>query len=79
MFWPELSQFSPSGNEFIGVLFALVATGVASLGSMVATHNQRMPVVQLNGFAMMYGAVFVAVYTALSGSRFAFDWPQPGQ
>jgi drug/metabolite transporter (DMT)-like permease len=74
VFWPELSRFSPSGNELFGVLFALVATAVASLGSMVATHNQRMPVVQVNGFAMMYGAVFVAVYAALSGDRFAFDW-----
>ena len=74
VFWPELSQFSPSGSELFGVLFALIATAVASLGSMVATRNQRMPVVQVNGFAMMYGAVFVAIYAALSGNHFAFDW-----
>src|SRR5882672_7708780 len=34
VFWPELSRFSPSGKELSGVLFALVATSVASLGSM---------------------------------------------
>jgi drug/metabolite transporter (DMT)-like permease len=77
VFWTELSQFSPSGNELSGVLFALVATAVAFLGSMVATHNQRLPVVQVNGFAMVYGAVFVAFYAALSGNRFAFDWSVP--
>jgi drug/metabolite transporter (DMT)-like permease len=74
VFWPELTRLSPSGNELFGVLFALVATAVASLGSMVATYNQRMPVVPVNAFAMMYGAIFVAVYAALSGNRFAFDW-----
>jgi drug/metabolite transporter (DMT)-like permease len=77
VFWPELSLFTPSGKEPLGVFFALVATAVASLGSMVATQNQRMPVVPVNGFAMMYGAVFVAVYAALSGDRFAFDWSFP--
>jgi drug/metabolite transporter (DMT)-like permease len=44
---------------------------------MVATHNQRLPVVQVNGFAMMYGASFVALYAAISGDRFAFDWSLP--
>ena len=74
VFWPELSRFSPSGKEPLGVVFALAATLVASLGTMLATHNQRMPVVPVNGFAMMYGAMFVAIYTALAGNRFAFDW-----
>ena len=77
VFWPELSHFSQSGNELIGLLFALVAALVSSLGSMVATHNQRMPVVQVNGFAMMYGAAFVALYAAWSGNRFAFEWSFP--
>jgi drug/metabolite transporter (DMT)-like permease len=74
VFWPELSRFSPSGHELRGVFFALAATTVAFLGSMVATQNQRMPVVPVNGFAMMYGAIFVAVYAALAGNRFTFDW-----
>jgi drug/metabolite transporter (DMT)-like permease len=77
VFWPELSGFALGRSELIGVIFAAVATAVASLGSMVATHNQRMPVVQVNGFAMMYGALFVAVYAALSGNRFTFDWTFP--
>ena len=77
VFWPELSRFAPARNELIGVLFAAVAMTIASLGSMVATHNQRMPVVQVNGFAMMYGAGFVALYAAFSGDRFAFDWSFP--
>lgn len=77
VFWPELSRFAGARNELIGAVLALVAVTIASLGTMVATHNQRLPVVQVNGFAMMYGASFVALYAAISGDRFAFDWSLP--
>ncbi len=77
VFWPELSRFAPARNELTGVLLAAVAMTVSSLGSMVATHNQRMPVLQVNGFAMMYGAAFVTLYAAVSGDSFAFDWSFP--
>ncbi len=77
VFWPELSRFSLARSELTGALFAAVAMTIASLGSMVATHNQRMPVLQVNGFAMMYGAIFVALYAAFAGDRFAFDWSLP--
>ena len=77
VFWPELSRFAGVRSELIGALLALVAVSIASLGTMVATHNQRLPVVQVNGFAMMYGASFVALYAAISGDRFAFDWSFP--
>ena len=77
VFWPELSRFAPARNELTGVLLAAMAMTVSSLGSMVATHNQRMPVLQVNGFAMMYGAAFVTLYAALSGDSFAFDWSFP--
>jgi drug/metabolite transporter (DMT)-like permease len=74
VFWQELSRFAGVRSELIGAVLALVAVTIASLGTMVATHNQRLPVVQVNGFAMMYGASFVALYAAISGDRFAFDW-----
>ena len=77
VFWPELSRFALARSELIGALFALAAMTIASLGTMVATHNQRMPVVQVNSFAMMYGAGFVAFYAAFAGDRFAFDWSFP--
>ncbi|HYK78908.1 MAG TPA: DMT family transporter [Micropepsaceae bacterium] len=77
VFWPELSRFAGARSELIGAVLALVAVTIASLGTMVATHNQRLPVVQVNGFAMMYGASFVALYAAISGDRFSFDWSLP--
>jgi drug/metabolite transporter (DMT)-like permease len=77
VFWPELSRFTAARNELTGALLALAAMTVASLGTMVATRNQRLPVLQVNGFAMMYGAIFVALYAAFAGDRFAFDWSFP--
>jgi drug/metabolite transporter (DMT)-like permease len=75
VFWPELSHFSVSPERRLGVAFALVATAVASLGNMTATRNHRfqLPVIQANAWAMMYGAIFVAIYAVLAGQQFVFD------
>ena len=77
VFWPEVARFS--SNELPGLIYALGATIMASLGSMVAMRNQRacMPVVQVNGWGMLYGAISVALYAWLNGDRLAFDWSYP--
>ena len=79
VFWPEVARFSASGDELLGLIYALGATIIASLGSMVATRNHRagMPVVQVNGWGMLYGAISVALYAALNGDRLVFDWSYP--
>jgi drug/metabolite transporter (DMT)-like permease len=79
VFWPELSSFSPSPGRHTGVLLALLSPVVASLGNMAATRNHRskLPVIQANAWAMMYGAAFVAIYAGLGGQRFVFDWSLP--
>ena len=79
VFWPELSSFSPSPGRRTGVLLALLSPVVASLGNMTATRNHRskLPVIQANAWAMMYGAAFVAIYAGLGGQRFVFDWSLP--
>jgi drug/metabolite transporter (DMT)-like permease len=75
VFWPELVNFSVSPGRRTGVILALIATVFASLGNMAATRSHRieLPVVQGNAWAMLYGALFVAVYAALDGERFVFD------
>ncbi len=75
VFWPELAHFSTSPARRLGVLFALLGTAAASLGNMTATrnHNYRLPVIQANAWAMMYGAIFVAAYAMMDGQHFAFD------
>jgi drug/metabolite transporter (DMT)-like permease len=46
---------------------------------MVATRNHRrqLPVMQVNAWSMLYGAVFVIVIALASGEPLAFDasWP----
>jgi drug/metabolite transporter (DMT)-like permease len=79
VFWPEVAGFSASGNELSGLVYALGGTIIASLGNMVAMRNHRagMPVVQVNAWGMLYGAIAVALYAALDGDRVVFDWSYP--
>jgi drug/metabolite transporter (DMT)-like permease len=76
VFWPEVAQFSATGNGLRGLAFGLFATIVASFGSIAATRNHRagMQVVPMSAWAMMYGAIFVAIYVGLTGERFIFEF-----
>ena len=79
VFWPEMLRFSNSGDQYHGVALALAATAVASLGNMVATriHQRQLPVLQINAWSMLYGALFVAVIALVGGQTFAFDFSWP--
>lgn len=76
LFWPDLRGFSPANGRSLGLLLAAAATASASLGMMVATRNQRqrLPIVQVNGWSMLYGALLMAVYVLLTGQKLAFEW-----
>jgi drug/metabolite transporter (DMT)-like permease len=76
VFSPEMMQFTASSGAITGAIFALAATAFATLGTVAATRNHRngLPVVQVNAWAMLYGALFVALYALVSGQDFAFDW-----
>jgi drug/metabolite transporter (DMT)-like permease len=79
VFWPEMLRFSNSGDQYLGVALAVGATAVASLGNMVATriHQRQLPVLQINAWSMLYGALFVAVIALVGGQTFAFDFSWP--
>ena len=79
VFWSEIANFSTSVQQARGLLFALVGTVAASLGNMTALRNQKhhIPIVPLIGWAMVYGTIFIAIYAALSGDAFAFEWSFP--
>ena len=63
----------------MGLVLALAATLVASLGNMVASRNHRhgLPVLQVNAWSMLYGALFVVGVALASGAPLSFDlsWP----
>jgi len=75
IFGRELLTVSGGGNELRGLLCALGATLVASLGNLVATRNYRrgMPVLQLNAWSMFYGALFVLGIAVASRQPLLFE------
>lgn len=76
LFFPDLRALSAGGATMAGMAWAFGATISASLGNMAATRNQRqqLPVLQVNGWSMLYGALFTCLIAAGTGQRFTFDW-----
>lgn len=75
LFWPDLSQFSVAGTALQGLIMALIATLIASLGNMAATRNQRagLPVFAQNAWAMLYGSIMVLAYALVVGDKLSFE------
>lgn len=72
---PEVGNGAGRGNAVVGVVFAVVSTLSASLGNMVSARNQRrgLPVIQVNTYGMLYGALFVTLYALIAGRPFVWD------
>lgn len=79
IFGRELLAVSSAGTELRGLLIALAATLIASLGNLVATRNYRrgLPILQLNAWSMLYGSLFVLGIALASGQHLSFElsWP----
>ena len=75
IFLPEFGHGAGGGPLWTGVSLALVGTVSASLGNLLSARNQRrgLPVVQLNAYGMLYGALLVGLYAWLCGEPFVFD------
>src|ERR1700722_8784890 len=75
VFWPEIRDLSSSAIQLRGLEVALAATAIASLGNMVAAriHQRGLPVMQVNAWAMLYGAALVALVAVATRQRFSFD------
>lgn len=75
VFWPELSSFSLSSLQILGLIMAFIATISASLGNVVSARNQRhdLPVIQTNAYGMFYGALFMLILAFFRGAQLEFD------
>jgi len=75
LFWPDLSTFAMSPKRSLAVMYCVAATVIASLGNMSATRNHRLrlALIPSNAWAMLYGALFVAVCAAVDGETFSID------
>jgi drug/metabolite transporter (DMT)-like permease len=76
VFWPEVGSISTSSDAALGLALAVLGTLFSALGNMAAVQNQlrQIPIVPLNGWGMMYGAIFIGLYVEVSGYEFTFDW-----
>jgi len=79
VFMPELNSLEGHSLPITGLLLSLAATFIASLGNLTSLRNQRanLPVMQSNGYGMLYGALMVFAYALFKGVPFNYD-PAPG-
>lgn len=75
VFLPEITRSAGAGDPALGIAFALSGALSASLGNIVAyrNHGRGLPVVPMNTFGMLYGALFVALFALVTRQPFLFD------
>jgi drug/metabolite transporter (DMT)-like permease len=75
VFLPEIGRGGSRGSTALGVGYALAGALTASLGNIVAyrNHGRGLPVVQMNTFGMLYGALFVTAVAVAARQPFRFD------
>lgn len=75
VFLPEIRGGTARGNVQVGIAFAVAGCVSASLGNLVAyrNHGRGLPVVPMNLFGMLYGALAVAAYVLATGQPWRFD------
>jgi len=79
LFKDELASFSVSSSSSVALLFAMVGAITASLGNITSAYNQKnkIPVVQANGFGMLYGSIIMLICALVMGTPIKFDFSFP--
>lgn len=74
-FSADLIKFDLTSLTMVGIGYMLACSYSASLGNMVSTKLSQLsiPVLQSTAYAMLYGAIFVTIYSQLQGQSFVFD------
>ncbi len=74
-FYPEFYKVDPAVVG-TGLALSLLATYVVSIGNIISARNQQrgLSVVVTNTWGMLIGALIMALYAALNGAHFIYDW-----
>ena len=69
VFWPEVSHFETGGRAWQGLLIALLATSISSVGNLlsVKTYNDGIPVIPNITIGMTIGGLTMLGFAALTG------------
>lgn len=75
LFWQEVGALTLRDKSFLGMLLAIAAVLLASLGNMGAIVNNRrkLPVVAVNAHGMAWGALISASVALFLGRDFTFS------
>ena len=75
MFWPSIETISLTDRTIIGAAIGLIGAYIASLGNMVSQYAQaqKLPVMETNAWAMLYGAIFTGLICLFRGQNFALE------
>lgn len=76
LFYKELTSFTLSNKAGIAIGIAFISAYFASLGNIASAYNQKqkIPVMQSNGFAMIYGASIMFLVALILGKEFSFNF-----
>ena len=76
LFADELSHIGLQGELYTALSFSIVSMILAALGNVVSAYNLRsnIPVLQINAFGMLYGAVVLFIVALFRGIQFTFDF-----
>ena len=75
MFSDDLASFSVGDNTYFALLLCLGGITFASLGNIISAYKQRrkIPIIQANAFAMIYGGSMMFLIVLLLGKPIGFD------
>ena len=75
LFKDELLLLNLSSTGLVALMYAFISAYLASLGNIISAYNQKikLPVMQTNGFSMMYGSLLMFAIVLILGKNFTFD------
>ncbi|MCW8848700.1 MAG: EamA family transporter [Melioribacteraceae bacterium] len=76
VFKDEIFNFNLDSNNTKGFIFAMSGAFIASLGNITSARNQKnkLPVIQTNAYAMLYGAIIMFIVAILSNAPINFEF-----
>ncbi len=75
IFWKDLDDFSFENKTLYGLAISLLGVLAASIGNMVSVKTQKyeLPVIQMNAYAMGYGALLSLFIGLVQGKAVIYD------
>lgn len=79
LFWQDVKSLDFASEAIIGLSLSLGGTFVASLGNMTSVRNTKnsIGIMQGNAWGMLYGSLFLLIFTLFNGSEFNVDTRLP--